>query len=181
MATNPTEPIPNPTVSTERAERITLTREGERELRAKRDALRRHVDVELPRQLRNAREFGEATENDAYLQILAEEAVSTARLQALEHILATATIADGDAGDAGVAMIGSLVTIRVGGETVERRLVGDYEAVGDDAVSASSPVGSAILGRSAGETVAVELPSGAVRDLEIVTVQAVDSEQPLAA
>jgi len=182
MTANQTDHAPSPTA---RPARITLTAAGARELRARRDALRRHIDVELPRRLRAAREFGEATENDDYLQIIEEEAVSNARLQALEHVLASAAIAvDAGAeagGDSGVTAIGSLVTIRIGGATVERLLCGDYEAVGDDAVSASSPIGSAILGRRAGETVTVELPSGAVRDLEIVAVQAAGPAERLAA
>lgn len=162
-ATNPTPPA--------RPARITLTREGERELRARRDALRRHIEIELPRRLRSAREFGDATGNDDYLQIIEEETVSSARLQALEQVLATAAIIEGDDAEVDVAAIGSVVTIRIGGKTVERRIVGDYEATGGDAVSASSPIGRAILGRGAGATVAVELPNGAIRDLEIVAVR----------
>jgi transcription elongation factor GreA len=182
MPANPIANIPDvPSPTPVRPARLTLTREGERELRAKRDALRRHIEVELPRRLRAAREFGEAVGNDDYLQILEEEAVSSARLQALEQVLATAVVVDGDDERAGTAAIGSVVTIRIGGKTVERRIVGDYEAIGEDAVSASSPIGSAILGRGAGETVAVELPSGAVRDLEIVAVRATPGEEPLAA
>lgn len=179
-ATTPTDsPIPTPAV---RPARITLTREGERELRARRDALRHAIDVELPRRLRSVRGFGDATDNDEYLQILEEEAVSSARLQALEQILATAEVVDGEEADAGIAAIGSLVTIRIGGRTAERCIVGDYEASGDDTVSASSPIGSAILGRRAGETVAVELPNGAVRDLEIVAVRtAADGPERLVA
>ncbi len=163
--TNAKSPTPAPPA---RPARITLTREGERELRARRDDLRRHIEVELPRRLRSAREFGDATGNDDYLQIIEEEAVSSARLQALEQVLATAEVIEEDGAAADFAAIGSVVTIRIGGETVERRIVGDYEATGGDAVSASSPIGSAILGRGAGATVAVELPNGAIRDLEIV-------------
>ena len=150
---------------------ILLTREGEQELRDKLEALRYQIDIDLPRRLRSAREFGEATENDDYLQIREEEAVSKARLAALTEVLAAAEVVDTARSRAGVATIGSTVVIRVGGKTVERRLVGDYEAVGADGFSASSPIGSAILGRSEGETVAVELPNGETRDLLIVAVR----------
>jgi transcription elongation factor GreA len=183
MSTNTTnttdeEPIPTPAA---RPARITLTREGERELRARRDALRRHIDVELPRRLRSAREFGEATENDDYLQIIEEEAVSSARLQALEQILATAEVVEGEGAEVDVAAIGTVVTIRIGGETVERRIVGDYETIDGEGVSASSPIGTAILGRAAGETVTAELPNGAIRDLEIVAVRTTGGAERLAA
>jgi transcription elongation GreA/GreB family factor len=59
--------------------------------------------------------------------------------------------------------------------------VGDYEAIDGEGVSASSPIGSAILGRAAGETVTVELPNGAIRDLEIVAVRAAGGAERLAA
>jgi transcription elongation factor GreA len=180
MSANPTPPAPTAAAPV-RPARITLTRAGERELRAKRDALRRHIDVELPRRLRGAREFGEASGNDDYLQIIEEEAVSNARLQALEQILAVAEVVDGDGSGAGLAAIGSIVTIRLGEELVERRIVGDYEAIGADAVSASSPIGSAIIGRGAGETATVELPNGTVRDLEVVAVRVDAGDERLAA
>ncbi|KAA0268571.1 MAG: hypothetical protein EDQ89_11225 [Acidobacteria bacterium] len=171
-------PIPTPAT---RPARITLTREGERELRARRDALRHHIEVELPLRLRGAREFGDATGNDDYLQIIEEEAVSRARLQALEQVLATAEVIEEGGAGADVAAIGSVVRIRIGGRTAERRIVGDYEATGGDAVSASSPIGSAILGRSAGATVVVELPNGATREVEILTVRTAGGPGRLAA
>jgi len=148
---------------------IILTREGEEELRAKLAALREVIDVELPRRLRSAREFGEATDNDDYLQIREEEAVASARMRALAEVLATARIVDDDRAVADVVTVGSTVTIRAGGRTVARRLVGAYEVDGD-AVSASSPIGQAILGHSPGDRVVVELPSGAEQEIEIVAV-----------
>jgi transcription elongation GreA/GreB family factor len=47
-------------------------------------------------------------------------------------------------------------------------------------VSASSPIGQAILGRSAGDEVVVELPNGAEQTLEIVAV-AISGAEPAAA
>lgn len=158
---------------------VLLTRAGEQELRARLAALREEIEVELPRRLRLAREFGDATGNDDYLQILEEEAVASARMRSLAAVLAAARVVD-DADAAGdVAMVGSTVTIRTDGRTVERRLVGAFEA-GGDAVSASSPIGRAILGRAAGERVVAALPSGAEQEIEIVAVAA-SGPEPIAA
>ena len=159
---------------------ILLTREGERELRAKLEALQEEIRVELPRRMRSIREFGEATENDDYLQLLEEEAVVNARVRALTEVLAAARIVD--AGDAAtdVVGLGMTVTIRAGGKEMERRLVGAYEAVDGDSVSASTPIGQAIFGRSVGDEVVVELPNGTEQTLEIVAV-AIPGAEPAAA
>lgn len=157
---------------------ILLTRAGERELRGKLATLREEIEVELPRRLRSAREFGEATDNDDYLQILEEEGVARARMRALAEVLAAAKIVDGGTA-ADVVTVGSTVTIRTAGRTVKRRLVGAYEAEGD-AVSASSPIGQAVLGRSPGDRVVVELPSGAEQEIEIIAMVAPGAD-PIAA
>jgi len=161
---------------------ILLTREGERELRAKLEALQEEIRVELPRRMRRIREFGEATENDDYLQLLEEEAVTSARVRSLTDVLAAARIVDADDADTDtdVVSLGTTVTIRAGGKKMQRRLVGAYEAIEGDSVSASSPIGQAILGRSAGDEVVVELPNGAEQTLEIVAV-AISGVEPAAA
>jgi len=176
---NPTDPTGHRQPAPAAIPAILLTREGERELRAKLAALREVIDVELPRRLRSAREFGDATGNDDYLQILEEEAVASARMRALAEVLAAARIVEGGAGSANVVAVGSTVTIRTAGRMVSRRLVGAYEAAGD-AVSASSPIGRAVLGRSPGDRVLVELPNGAEQEIEIVAVIASGAE-PVAA
>lgn len=162
---NPTDPTGHRQPAPAAIPAILLTREGERELRAKLAALREVIDVELPRRLRSAREFGDATGNDDYLQILEE----------LAEVLAAARIVEGGAGSANVVAVGSTVTIRTAGRMVSRRLVGAYEAAGD-AVSASSPIGRAVLGRSPGDRVLVELPNGAEQEIEIVAVIASGAE-----
>jgi transcription elongation factor GreA len=50
------------------------------------------------------------------------------------------------------------------------RLVGSHEAQAPGDVSISSPVGQALLGRRAGETVTVGLPDGRTRTLRIASV-----------
>ena len=159
---------------------ILLTREGERELRAKLEALQEEIRVELPRRMRRIREFGEATENDDYLQLLEEEAVTSARVRSLTDVLAAARIVDADDAATDVVSLGTTVTIRAGGKEMKRRLVGAYEAIDGDSVSASSPIGQAILGRSVGAEVVVELPNGAEQTLEIVAV-AISGAEPAAA
>jgi transcription elongation factor GreA len=57
------------------------------------------------------------------------------------------------------------------GAVQKHRLVGDYEELDADSVSASSPVGRSLNGRSPGDEVEVELPNGRSRTLKILAVE----------
>ena len=72
----------------------------------------------------------------------------------------------------GVVGIGSVVTVDEtdNGAGARYRLVGSHEAQEPGDVSISSPVGQALLGRRASETVTVSLPDGRTRRLRIVSV-----------
>jgi transcription elongation factor GreA len=149
-----------------------LTNEGERELRATLERLRHQLDVEFAARLRQARTFGEVTGNDDYLQTIEEEAVLRSRIARLEGLLDSATVVS-DSPRAGVVAIGTTVRVEdlASGAVQEHRLMGDYEELHADDVSASSPVGRALTMRSPGDEVEVELPNGRSRSLRILAVE----------
>ena len=149
---------------------VLITQEGEQALRRELAALRREVEVELPRRLRLAREFGEAAGNDDLLQLREEEAVTSARINGLLRILATAKIVEPGVSSGGVAAVGSRVELRIGGKTIERRLLGSHEPVGSDGMSVASPIGRAVVGHPAGARVVAEMPGGRVRTIEILAI-----------
>jgi transcription elongation factor GreA len=154
--------------------RAVITRERERALRTTLSRLRRRLDGEFPTRLRQARTFGEVAGNDDYLQTIEEEAVLTSRISGLERLLASATVVSPPATAGGAAVIGTTVEVEDldSGETRQLRLIGDYERPILDMVSASSPVGQALLGRSRGHEVEIELPNGTKRTLRVVAVRA---------
>lgn len=151
-------------------ETITLSPAGERALQRKLATLREQLNVELPRRLQLAREFGDPTGNDDYMQILEEEGVIMGQIRRLIKTLDNARVVDESESLPGVVNIGSVVSMRIEDNEVRRRVVGAYEPVGTDSVSAVSPIGHAILGRSAGEALLVELPDGRSREIKIVEV-----------
>ncbi|WP_210491290.1 GreA/GreB family elongation factor [Patulibacter sp. SYSU D01012] len=72
-----------------------------------------------------------------------------------------------------VAAVGTTVEVEDGRRTCRYRLVLGVEATDegvDRAVSATSPVGAALMGRSVGEVAHVELPDGRERSLRVVRV-----------
>jgi transcription elongation factor GreA len=158
--------------STPRAPAV-LTREGARALRARLRDLHHQLSVEFAARLRQARTFGEIAGNDDYLQTLEEEAVLRSRIARLEGLLDSATVVSESPQTSGAVAIGTTVQVEdlTSGAIQEHRLIGDYEKLGADAVSASSPVGRALTRRSAGDEVEVELPNGGSRSLRILAVE----------
>jgi len=149
MAHEPTQTLPS------RGVRILLT---EVALRAR--------EQELD-QLRGVKRDG----NDEYLATREDDAIIDARIATLEAMLAQASVIEHGTRP-GVVGIGSVVTVDEtdNGAGARYRLVGSHEAQQPGDVSIGSPVGQALLGRRASETVAVSLPDGRVRRLRIVSV-----------
>jgi transcription elongation factor GreA len=141
-------------------------------LRATLRRLNNQLSVEFAARLSQARSFGEIAGNDDYLQTLEEEAVLRSRIARLEGLLQAASVVP-DSPRAGAVAIGTTVRVKdlASGSVQEHRLMGDYEELHADDVSASSPVGRALTMRSPGDEVEVELPNGRSRSLRILAVE----------
>jgi transcription elongation factor GreA len=136
------------------------------------DALREELaELEGPRReevvaaIAKAREFGDLSENFEYHAAKNEQGLLEARIRTLRARLDGAEIVEAAAD--GAVGVGSVVEVEDesgGTMTVEISAVG-----GTGTVSPTSPLGSALLGRSVGETVEVQAPRGAWR----ATVRAV--------
>lgn len=135
-----------------------------------RDELRELNEVKLPA-LRDAvvdtRTQGDIGQNPDYFTIAAEEGMVIARIEQIRHALRQhETAGDAPAGD-GTVLPGRTVTIDFG-DGPERFHFGSIEEqTGLEVITPASPIGAAIAGRRAGDT--VTLASGLA-----VTVVAVD-------
>jgi transcription elongation factor GreB len=96
-----------------------------------------------------------------------------ARRQALDSLLERAVVAPPEAGADGRAVLGAWIEVEDGqGERRLLRLVGADEAdVRGGLVRVDSPIGAALLGHQAGETVTVERPRDTL-ELRLVRVSA---------
>jgi transcription elongation factor GreA len=155
------------------AARALITREGERALRDEAARLRQQLAVEFPQRLRDALSFGEALENDDYLQAKEEEAVVAFRVRQLEAVLAAAEVVEAQQRTDGRVTVGSTVHVEdlASGRTSEHVLTGTHERLTPTDISASSPIGRALLGGEAGDEVRVDLPSGRSVDLRVASVR----------
>lgn len=121
---------------------------------------------EIKEDIAVARSFGDLSENAEYDEARNEQAKTEARIKELEEMIANAEIADEAAMDASVISMGSTVKVfdEEFNEDVEYQIVGSNEAdplLGK--ISDMSPIGMALVGKRAGETVDVETPGGLVR------------------
>ena len=139
--------------------------------------LREIRDRELADLLREARTFVANDAAEEVIQIREDQAVVDARIGRLKELLADARVIETDA-------MPTVVTLgrRVEVEYLRTGKVASYliagippASAGGDTVSAASPIGAALMGRTPGDVVAVELPRGRVEDLRIVAVRSTDS------
>jgi transcription elongation factor GreA len=150
-----------------------LTRATYERLQAELEDLTTRGRVEIARAIEAARALGDLSENGDYHAAKDQQGKMEARVRLIEATLARAQLVDEQAtASADTVVTGTVVTIRYeGDDDVERFLVGSIEerTEGVGVVSPGSPLGQALLGRGAGDSVEYEAPGGVLR-VEIVAV-----------
>ena len=142
-----------------------MTYEGLKALDDELQHLRVVARKELAEKIKEAREQGDLSENAEYDAALDEQRDIEARIEELEEILKHAEVVDTDEGEEGVIRIGSTVTLLdvEFDEEMTFRIVGASEASSADGkLSFESPVGKALIGRTAGDEVTIESPEGEI-------------------
>jgi transcription elongation factor GreA len=155
--------------------RVVVTQLEFDQLVAELETLRSTHREDLAERLRDARGRGVAGDNDDRLAVIEDAAVDEVKIAQLERLIASVTVIAGAAAADGAAGLGSVVRVEApGGRVSEYEIVGvRSDGAGRTQVTPASPMGQALLGARAGETVKVELPDGRERAL---TVLAVDAE-----
>jgi transcription elongation factor GreA len=151
-----------------------LSRAAYDRLQAEFEDLTTRGRIEVAQKIEAARLLGDLSENGDYHAAKDEQGHMEGRIRQLEHLIENAEIIEGT--DDGSIAAGSIVTIVYEGDSAdlaERYLIGHMEEkTGDlDVVSPNSPLGSALLGASAGDVVEYEAPNGTLR-VEVVEVEA---------
>ena len=148
-----------------------LTRVGYDEMRRELDEILTVKRPQVIERIREARQSGGMTENFDYEDAKRVQAMFESRIKELKAILSHASIVD-DARPDGAVGIGSKVAVRDLEEGVEDEytIVGSAESSPSEGkISHESCVGSALMGKNAGQTVSVQVPGGVVR-YEIVSI-----------
>lgn len=143
---------------------VPLTREGKAKLEEELEELRAQRRVVAER-IHNAQEQGTSQNDAEYDDAKIEQGMVEGRILELEDVLRRATIIDeAGAHKSGRVMVGSGVEVEQDGVKRHYQIVGAPEADPmKGKISNESPVGSALLGRSAGETIEVNAPKGVIK------------------
>ena len=145
---------------------VLLTPEGLKKLREEIEHLSNDRRREVAERIKQAREFGDITENSEYDDAKNEQAMLEHRIAMLEERLRNAKVIEGGETARGVVGLGTRVKIKDmdANETLEYTIVGSAEADPTaQKLSNESPVGEAIIGRKKGETVEVSAPRGSLK------------------
>jgi len=139
-----------------------LTEEGEKKLRAELEHLTTTVRVELSKRLRSAIQMGDLSENADYHAAKEEQGFVEGRIAYITQLLRNVVIIDENKPQSGKVEIGSKVTIQEGSAPeMAYTIVGPQEADPmNGRMSFNSPIGQALLGHRAGESIEVTTPIG---------------------
>lgn len=140
------------------AEKVHVTEQGLEELRSELEHLTNVRRPEIVRTIARAREEGDLRENAGYDAARHDQAIIERRIRDLEEQVRNAVLIDRSNNDS--VQLGATVTIEIDGEEETYTIVGAVEAKpASGRISNESPIGSALLGRRAGEQVEVTTPA----------------------
>jgi transcription elongation factor GreA len=152
---------------------VLLTPEGLDKLKDEIEHLSTVKRREVAERIKEAREFGDISENSEYDDAKNEQAMLEARIASLEEKLRSASVIDASELDSEVVRVGSQVSVKDegSGKSLKYTIVGSTEAnPSENRLSNESPVGKALLGRKKGDSVKVTLPNGKSRELKITKI-----------
>ena len=124
--------------------------------------------------IRQAREFGDISENSEYDDAKNEQYLLERRIGELQRKVRNVRVVDPSEAEQDAVDLGTRVTLRVvdGGQERTFQIVGANESdPGSGKLSHASPVGKAVLKKKVGEKVTVSTPRGST-EYEIVNVEA---------
>lgn len=142
------------------------------ELKRELEYLQTVREKEVAEQIKEARSFGDLSENSEYDEAKTEQGKLYSKIAEIQNLIENAEIIE-DSDETDAVGNGSIVTIK----DIEFDIIETYKIVGSQEanpaagkVSDDSPVGRALMGHAVGETVDVEAPSGIIK-FEIIKIE----------
>ena len=152
---------------------VLLTPEGLENLKKEIEYLSTDKRREVAERIKEAREFGDISENSEYDDAKNEQALLEKQIADLEEKLRSATVIDQGDVPTDVVAVGTVVHVKdqKTEKSVKYRIVGSAEAnPAENKLSNESPVGKALLGHKRSDVVDVNLPNGKARKLKITKI-----------
>ncbi len=142
---------------------VILTKEGLQKLEQELSTLKAEKRPEIAEKIKEAREFGDLSENSEYEAALDAQAKMEQRISYLEEQLKNAKVLDESEIDKDTVSVGSKVRILDLDmeDEEEYTIVGKTESdPAENKISDQSPLGQALIGKKKGATVTVDAPGG---------------------
>ena len=155
------------------AKPIILTPEGYKNLEKELETLKVEGRKEIAEKIKEARSYGDLSENAEYDAAKDAQASMEQRITTIENMLKNAQVVSDSDVSTDTISIGSKVKLFdvEFEEEAEYTIVGSTEANPDEGkISDESPIGKALLGKKADETVDVELPSGDIIQFKVLEI-----------
>lgn len=150
-----------------------LSAERLEELKQELNYLKTVREKEVADQIKEARSFGDLSENSEYDEAKNEQGKLYSRIAELEEVLSNYSLIEEHDSDPNTVRLGSRITVvdMVFGEEESYQVVGSQEADPmNGRISEESPFGKALLGNSVGQSVVVEAPAGNI-EYKIIKIE----------
>jgi transcription elongation factor GreA len=152
---------------------VILTPEGLTKLKDELDHLQSEGRREVAERIKEAREFGDISENSEYDDAKNAQAMLEAKIATLEERVRAATVVNPDEISSDVVGVGTTVHVRdeKTGRSQKFTIVGSAEVnPAESKISNESPIGRAVIGHRRNDTVSVPVPKGPARKLKITKI-----------
>jgi len=137
-----------------------LTKEGLEKLREELSNLKGRRR-EVAERIKTAREFGDLSENSEYEDARNEQSFLEGRIEEVDDMIRHAVVLARNGNGGEKAELGSIVTLKMDGETLTYELVGATESDPlNGKISVESPLGFCLMGKKKGEEVEIKTPNG---------------------
>ena len=153
---------------------VLLTPEGLEKLKAEIEYLSTDKRREVAERIKEAREFGDISENSEYDDAKNEQAMLERQIAELEDKLRGASVVDEKSVSSDLVSVGATVHVKdqKTDKSVKYTIVGSAEAKpAENRLSNESPVGKALIGHKRNEVVEVPVPRGPKRKLKITKIE----------
>lgn len=150
---------------------VILTPEGLVKLKDELEELSTVRRREVADRIKEAREFGDISENSEYDDAKNEQAMLETRILQVEENLRSALVVTPEDVDTEAVQVGNAVTVKFDdGKPQTFTIVGSAEADPPRRLSNVSPVGKALMGKKKGDEVTINLPNGSTRSAKITKI-----------
>lgn len=157
------------------ARETVVTREGYEKLKEEIEDLSVRGRREVAERIKEARDFGDISENAEYDAAKNDQAMLEARIAALEDKLRSAVVVDEKDVEKDIVGVGTTVHLKdqKTDKSSKFKIVGSSEAdPANGKLSNESPIGKALMGHKRNDIVKIPVPRGPARQLKITKIDA---------